>query len=36
MADVNGPTIQRKKNVTTDKKPTCRVVRAGAEFQGTA
>lgn len=33
MADVNGPTIQRK-NMTTDKKPTCRVVRAGAEFQG--
>jgi len=33
MTDVNGPTIQRK-SMTTDKKPTCRVVRAGAEFQG--
>src|SRR5262252_11095343 len=33
MTDVNGPTIQRK-SMTTDKKPTCHVVRAGAEFQG--
>ena len=33
MTDVNGATIQRK-NTMTDKKPTCRVVRAGAEFQG--
>lgn len=33
MADVNGLTIQRK-NMTTHKKPTRRVVPAGAEFQG--
>ena len=33
MTDVHGPTIQRK-NGMTDKKPTCRVVRAGLEFHG--
>ena len=33
MADVNGPTIQRK-TMPTHKKATCLVVRAGAEFQG--
>jgi hypothetical protein len=33
MTDVHGPTIQRK-NMMTDKKPTCRVVRAGLEFHG--
>jgi uncharacterized RmlC-like cupin family protein len=33
MTDVNGPTIQRK-DMMPDKKPTCRVVRAGTEFQG--
>jgi hypothetical protein len=33
MADVDGPTIWRK-NMTTAAKPTCRVVQAGAEFQG--
>ena len=33
MSDVNRRAIRRN-NATADKKPTCRVVRAGAEFHG--
>ena len=33
MTAVNGPAIQCK-NMMTAEKPSCRVVRAGAEFQG--